>query len=744
MNIASCPDVPSHLTPAASGGEYLVIELSLNTPTSTITEDLEIVMMPTNCENASSSMPDPTADPQLNQSIALESRSASNNKAVVVGLYGVPGSGKTFLLDQLKQELGQEYFAFYEGSKMIATVVPGGLDAFQKLEEQEKMHWRQLAIDTIGKKSADSGQVAVVAGHFMFWPEEEEAGWPVYTQNDLDTFTHILYLDVPAEVVAQRHLDDTQRNRPSTSVTHLRKWQQAEKNQLRRLCRHHSILFSLVSPHPTLLNKVLTLLRDFRHHTEKYNLSYAESRLDEAVVAGQGRLETMLVMDADRTLAVEDTGMLFWERVSSSRRPKDEDCPLKTLFNSPLGYTYTAFRQATLLYEETADDQEFDALCQDVASAVTMHPEFVSLLQLVAEQEHVGMVIVSCGLRRVWDKVLEREGLSKTVKVIGGGRIADGFVVTAAVKAAIVGRLRDIHHMYVWVFGDSVLDLPMLSKADQAIVVVSEEQTRSKTMDAALANAIDNDGLRARQALLPSNASPRLETTKLPLIQLTDPEFIDSITRRRSRHSLQVLHATDRNAAKLLMTPMRDATVAGPVLREAHRRVGWYLATEFLAEMIGVEEYPIPHVQGHQTSGYRLLHEQQTSIVALMRGGEAMALGVNEAFPLAMFVHASRPDDIMLHHLQGQLTVVLVDSVVNSGKTVVQFVQHVRNLHATIRIVVIAGVVQAQSVSRGSLVQALACHAKLSLVALRLSDNKFTGRGTTDTGNRLFNTTHLP
>jgi hypothetical protein len=87
---------------------------------------------------------------------------------------------------------------------------------------------------------------------------------------------------------------------------------------------------------------------------------------------------------------------------------------------------------------------------------------------------------------------------------------------------------------------------------------------------------------------------------------------------------------------------------------------------------------------------------------------------------------------------------VMVDSVVNSGKTVVQFVQHVRDLHATIRIVVIAGVVQAQSVSEGGLGQALAHHANLSLVALRLSDNKFTGRGTTDTGNRLFNTTHLP
>jgi uracil phosphoribosyltransferase/phosphoserine phosphatase/adenylate kinase len=701
-------------------------------------------MMASNYENTSSSMPGQMADPQLNQSTALERRSASNDKAIVVGLYGVPGSGKTFLLDQLKKGLGQEHFAFYEGSEMIANLVPGGLDAFQKLEEEEKVHWRQLAIDTIGKECANSGRTAVVAGHFMFWPEEKEAGQPVYTRNDLDTFTHILYLDVPAELVAQRCLNDTERSRPPASINHLRKWQEAEKSQLRHLCYYHSILFLLVSPHPTLLNKVSTLLRDFRYHTEEYNLSRAESRMDEALIAGQEQLETVLVLDADRTLAAKDSGSLFWKMVSNSQQSGDEDRLLKALFSSPLGYSYTAFRQAALLYEEAADDEEFNALCDDVALALTMYPEFVSLLQLVTEQEHVGAVVVTCGLCRVWDKVLEREGLSKAVKVIGGGRIADGFVVTAAVKAALVARLRDIHHLNVWAFGDSVLDLPMLSEADQAIVVVGEEQTRSKTMDAALLNAIDNDSLSAQQALLPSNASPRLDTTKLPLIQLTDPEFIDSVIRRRSQHPLQVLHATERNAAKLLMTPMRDANVAGPVLREAHRRVGWYLATEFLTEMMGVEEYPIPHVQGHQTSGYRLCHEKETSIVALMRGGEAMALGVNEAFPSAMFVHAKRPEDIEPHHLLQQRTVVLVDSVVNSGKTVANFVQHIHNLHATIHIVVVAGVVQAQSVSEGSLAQVLACHANFSLITLRLSDNKFTGRGTTDTGNRLFNTTHLP
>jgi uracil phosphoribosyltransferase len=126
-----------------------------------------------------------------------------------------------------------------------------------------------------------------------------------------------------------------------------------------------------------------------------------------------------------------------------------------------------------------------------------------------------------------------------------------------------------------------------------------------------------------------------------------------------------------------------------------------------------------------------------------MRGGEPMAFGVSEAFPLAMFIHANLPEEVMLHHIHGQVTVMLVDSVVNSGKTVAQFVQRIRKLHATIRIVVVSGVAQAESVFGGSLSHALAGCTNISLIALRLSDNKFTGRGFTDTGNRLFNTTHL-
>ena len=93
-------------------------------------------MTPTNDENASSSVPNSAADSRLDRFRTTKSPSTSNGKAVIVGLYGVPGSGKSILLNQLKEELGQKHFAFYKGSKMIATVVPGGLNAFQGIYEQ--------------------------------------------------------------------------------------------------------------------------------------------------------------------------------------------------------------------------------------------------------------------------------------------------------------------------------------------------------------------------------------------------------------------------------------------------------------------------------------------------------------------------------------------------------------------------------------------------------------------------------
>ncbi|KAI1651287.1 uracil phosphoribosyltransferase-domain-containing protein [Daldinia loculata] len=686
-----------------------------------------------------------SANPETSRPSGPQTPVSSLPKPVIIGLYGVPGCGKSYLLKELKQELNAETFEFYEGSEVISSLVPGGLSAFKKLEESEKDHHRKLAIDHIAQSCSVTGRVGVVVGHFMFWEEGEETGRIVCTKNDLEVYTHILYLNIDPELISRYRLDDTERARPLVSVEHLCKWQEAEKIQLRQLCYDNNILFSSISPKRWSLFQISTLIRDFQHHTKDVNLSRAVDKLDRTLANGTHQLHTMLVLDADKTLVAEDTGKLFWEVASRHQPEIPNDAALKKIFSSRLGYSYSAFRQAVLLYEESFIDDTFDLLCEEVAASVTLRPEFISLLQRVKEHDHVGALVVTCGLRHIWDKILRRAGLSETVKVIGGGRIADGFVVTPEVKASLVRRLQSTYGLHTWAFGDSPLDLAMLSQADKAVVIVGEEISRSKSMDTALLEAIDN-GLEAYQALLPRNVPPRLDTGKLPLVDFYDSKFIDSLFSgplNNNSRELRLIHATEKRSAKLLMTPMRDAMIAGHNLREAHQNAGWYLAIEFLSELVGVEEYSIDHVQGNKTSGHRLCHEEDTLIVPLMRGGEAMAFGVSRAIPLARFVHASRPDDIKAGHLHNIRNVILVDSVINNGGTIVEFAQHVRNLNGEVRVVVIAGVVQKKSITPGGQVSEYAREAGLELIALRVSENKYTGSGGTDTGNRLFNTTHL-
>ena len=61
-------------------------------------------------------------------------------------------------------------------------------------------------------------------------------------------------------------------------------------------------------------------------------------------------------------------------------------------------------------------------------------------------------------------------------------------------------------------------------------------------------------------------------------------------------HACGVLRPEDKGAW-LLASRMRDGSVVGGQLREAHNRAGQFLAYKVVAAL-GVEGYDMPHVQG--------------------------------------------------------------------------------------------------------------------------------------------------
>lgn len=635
------------------------------------------------------------------------------------------------MIENIKPQLGEERFQFFEGSKVLENVI-GHDDAkqFKLLSAEQKTLIRNEAIKSIQQSCTNSQKIGVVTGHFSFWNDEsKDVPEVVCTTGDLETYTHIFYLDVDANEIAARREKDEIRGRAALSVEHLEKWQESEKNQLRRLCYNNNILFTAVRDG----DKLVQLIEDCSDHSIANNMAEAVMLLDGIVFLGEGKVKTMLLIDGDKTLAPEDTGELFWKSFSGM------EPSLREVFGSSMGYSHTAFRQAMLLYEEAVNEEDFDKVCDEIAAQVNIWPEFERLLKSIAKEKHLGVVVVTCGLHLVWEKALTKAGLSDTVKIIGGGRLANGYVVTPEVKAGLVAHLQDEHNMFVWASGDSPVDLPMLKQADHAVVVVGNDQHRSKSMEAELKRAMAEQGLKARQMLLPSTAKPRLDGLMLPVVQPADIA-VQVIT----GGPLLVMHATDRAATRLIATPTRNGNISGPELREAHGRVGYYLATEMLPSLLGLEPITISHVLGNPVTGFRMRHEAKTTIISLMRGGDPMALGVSKALPTAMYLHAHDASEVTNAYLDGQSTVLLVDFVVNEGNSTSEFVKHIRGLKPDMPIVILAGVVQKGAIGiDGSLSKLLEGVRGVSLIALRLSETKFTGSGTTDTGNRLFNTTHL-
>lgn len=143
----------------------------------------------------------------------------------------------------------------------------------------------------------------------------------------------------------------------------------------------------------------------------------------------------------------------------------------------------------------------------------------------------------------------------------------------------------------------------------------------------------------------------------------------------------------------------------------------------------------IQHVAG-ASKGIGIAGGSEPVIVALLRAGLFVAEGLWEQIPGASLV-LHRPGDGQLAHLPNDgRQIVLVDAVINSGRSVDEILGMLPGREAgTITVVTLVG-------HRDGLNGLAERHPLVDFVAARVSDRSFVGRGSTDTGARLCGTTH--
>lgn len=189
---------------------------------------------------------------------------------------------------------------------------------------------------------------------------------------------------------------------------------------------------------------------------------------------------------------------------------------------------------------------------------------------------------------------------------------------------------------------------------------------------------------------------------------------------------------SDEQMMRLLVNATRQAELKGPALAEAHREVGRRLAGSVAQHLI-LEDVEICHVAGVST-GVRVKVGSEPIIVAVMRAGLFVAEGVWSSLPDSSLVLHSDITSLNISPVGGR-SVIIVDSVINTGRSIRDVLSAVEALQPT-SIAVVALVAY-----RTNLEALVDEFPDVYFHVARLSDRSYIGKGSTDTGARLFGTT---
>ena len=658
---------------------------------------------------------------------------------VIVGIYGISASGKTYMLRQLGNvapKLDKEQFILIEHSDVIEEQFQHGAAGFSALPRNHKYQFCQQATQTIYDRCVKEKKNAVVAGHCLMMSEAKDTGI-IRTLRDFQIFTHIIYLAPDVGRIIEQRNKQPIRKRSQLDSTQLRVWQEEDLKLLRTTCDKKGVLFTVLFSHSIIKGYIQNLVHGAVESTRSIGTNWISQKLDRFLAS---RPKAVLAIDADKTLADVHSGRLYFE---AFRRESEH---LPDVIFKRLGYTEQAFKQVAW---ETCWTNElgFRQFCLEVANTINIHGSMRELFNCALNNPSVGIVVLTCGLEQVWHSVLRRHQLDNAL-VIGNGRPEDHIVLPTS-KADVVNHIkrRGIH---VTAFGASSSDIPMLKAANIAAVVVGPVLTRSEFMEQELTKALEEEGREASQILLNHNIAP-FDRARFREVRF-DQAFLNRVLRTDfSKPDRLKIYLTAPKPAQLLSTPMRDATCSGPALRRAHQEAGRYLANTFLPDILDMEAFQMHHVQGGTTRGYRIEDEASTLIVAILRDSEPMVSGVHEVMPNAMLVHAKEPHEINKVLLAKAKTIILVDSDINYGKSMFDFIEyfsqettedHALICQPGIDVVMMTGMIQQGAIEElKQFCDNIDSSVNFNLVALRSSQDGSMSKEMENTGNRLFNTT---
>ncbi|KEQ94909.1 hypothetical protein AUEXF2481DRAFT_225247 [Aureobasidium subglaciale EXF-2481] len=185
---------------------------------------------------------------------------------LLINIQGLPGSGKTHLLHELKRILPAKDYAFFETWKII-SLLSHGLDNFVSFMPHNKLRMRKDATVEIARDCTVVDKVGIATGYHYLWDEMGEGSQDIDTPVDTDAYDMVLWLQVPVEELADRRMSEPGTGRRALhtdeqkNTQFLGEWQDGERERLQKICGENNVQFECIDVGTTTSEDVAELVR---------------------------------------------------------------------------------------------------------------------------------------------------------------------------------------------------------------------------------------------------------------------------------------------------------------------------------------------------------------------------------------------------------------------------------------------------------------------------------------------------
>ena len=525
-----------------------------------------------------------------------------------IAIYGITGAGKDFLINKLVKSLNLKVFHIKGSTELYRLSREKFGKNFKELNDRQKDELRRNDFIGLVKACERENDVVFVDGHYAF---KKDSGFEVvFTDADKECYDHFFYLNTSSKnIIKWSHKNILDKHGINADENFINEWKKMEISEMSKICgAMQKELVILDEDSATTIEFMKAWIRRFY---DKFDYPNIAKRFVKELLCRRN-ISKVIISDCDKTLSVNDATYDYCDFLGIK---KEE---FKSLFEGDVYTSYQFFKaQKMLLNFNTSDIEKAKEYALGRVQISGQVSEFIN-----NKFKERCLIALTCGIFDIWNKLLK----NNTV-LLGNYRKEEDFFITPLLKKYITKEFKK-NNISVAALGDSMTDIDMLSKADNAYVVA--HQKLNDSLEKYFTKHQDSNIVQIFAGEKQYKTMQYIKNEQLKIYDLQSESREDEL-------------------GSLIARCKSDSGVNGANLRKAHQRVGEIMARKLCQE------------------------SDKFAVLALMRAGVPYAMGIADGLEaagkkVAIFFIEKDIDGNVIEGIKDR-RVLVVDAVVNSGET---------------------------------------------------------------------------